>query len=560
MPPVIEAIQTERVDDVALLIGFMQAQGWPELLGRYLDQANQRGLTLGWVAVVWLSYIISQGDHRKVSVQSWVEAHHQSLQVMSGQVIGGNDFNDDRLSRLLRHLGTTATWSGIEREVNGRSLEVYDLRGDVVRHDATTVSGHHLVSPEGLFQFGHSKDDPRLPQVKVMMSVLDPLGLPLVTRIVSGERADDGLYGAAIAETQVLLGRTGLLHVGDSKMSALSIRGQIAASGDYYLCPLPMTGRTSEDLRGWVQAAQADPTAIELVERCDATGETVIIGEVYELTRSRQTTVGEPPVQWVERILLAYNPTLAQQQQQGLETRIQRMTEQLQALTNAPKQGKRRYRDRDSLQAKVDALLTQAKLQDYLRVKLRHQTNPQGDCYLIDQIQRQTQAIATAGQTLGWRPYVSNAPKDRLSATDAVLIYRDEWSVENGFRRFKGKPLSITPLFVQRDDQVQGLMHLITLALHLVCLMQFLVRQHLQQTQTALAGLYPDRTQKTTATPTTERLLKAFQNWHLTILQLDGHRVIHAPPLSPTQIQILQALGLPSDLYARLATSLQNSS
>jgi transposase len=399
-----------------------------------------------------------------------------------------------------------------------------------------------------------------LPQVKVMMSVLDPLGLPLVTRIVSGERADDRLYGAAIAATQDLLGRTGLLHVGDSKMSALCIRGQIAQSGDYYLCPLPMTGRTSEDLRGWVQAAQADPAAIELVERCDATGETVIIGEVYELTRSLQTTVGAQPVQWFERILLAYNPTLAQQQQQRLETRIQRMIEQLQALTHAPKQGKRRYRDRDSLQAKVDALLTQAKLQDYLRVKLRRQTHPQGDGDVIDQIQPQTPAIEAAGQTLGWRPYVSNAPTEKLSATDAVLVYRDEWSVENGFRRFKGKPLSITPLFVQRDDQVQGLMHLITLALHLVCLMQFLVRQHLQQTQTTLAGLYPDRPQKTTATPTTERLLKAFQNWHLTILHLDGHCVIHAPPLAPTQIQILQALGLPSDLYARLATSLENSS
>jgi transposase len=560
MPPVIEAIQTERVDDVALLIGFMQAQGWPELIGRHLDQANQRGLTLGWVAVVWLSYIISVGDHRKVSLQGWVEDHCQSLQGLMGQTICSNDFNDDRLSRLLRHLGTAVTWSGIEREVNGRSIAVYDLSRQVVRHDSTTVSGHHLVSPEGLFQFGHSKDDPSLPQVKVMMSALDPLGLPVVTRLVSGQRADDGLYGAAIAETQALMGQTGLLHVGDSKMSALSIRGQIAQTGDYYLCPLARTGRTGADLPDWVAVVQADTTAIELVERTDATGETTIIGEVYELTRTLQTTVAAQSVQWVERVLLVYNPTLAQQQQQGLDNRIERMVEQLQTLTNAPKQGKRRYRDRDSLQAKVDALLTQAQLQDYLRVKLRRQATPQGDCYVIAQIQPQTQAIAAASQTFGWRPYACNAPTDQLSAPDAVLVYRDEWSVENGFRRFKGKPLAITPLFVQRDDQVQGLIHLITLALHLVCLMQFLVRQHLQQSQTTLTGLYPDRPTKNTATPTTERLLKAFQNWHLTILQLDGHCVIHAPPLSPLQMQILQALGLPTDLYARLATSLENSS
>jgi transposase len=556
MPPVIEAVETERVDDVALLVGFMRQQGWPELLGKHLDQANQRGLSLGWVAVVWLAYIISVGDHRKVSLQSWVEGHRQSLSGLVGQAVSGNDWNDDRLSRLLRHLGEASTWASLERGVNGQSLEVYDLERRVVRHDSTTVSGHHLVSAEGLFQFGHSKDDPRLPQIKLMMSALDPLGLPMVTRIVSGERADDGLYGAAIAETQALLGRKGLLHVGDSKMSALSIRGQIAQSGDYYLCPLPLTGRTKTELQAWIKTAQADPTAIEFIEQVDESGEREVLGEVYEFARPLQTIVGEQSQQWSERVLLVFNPTLAQQQQQGLASRLERMITQLQALTNQPKQGKRRYYDRESLQAKVDALLSQADLQDYLRVQIR----AQGDCYVIAQVQRQTATIDAASQRLGWRPYVCNAPVEHLSAPDAVLVYRDEWFVENGFRRFKGKPLSITPLFVQRDDQVQGLMHLITLALHLVCLMQFLVRQHLQKTGTTWAGLYPDRPQKTTATPTTERLLKAFQNWHLTILHVDAHCVIHAPPLSPIQAQILQALGLPSDLYATLATSLDNSS
>ena len=43
-------------------------------------------------------------------------------------------------------------------------------------------------------QFGHSKDDPSRPQIKVMTGSLDPLGLPLATDVLSGERADDGLY------------------------------------------------------------------------------------------------------------------------------------------------------------------------------------------------------------------------------------------------------------------------------------------------------------------------------------------------------------------------------
>ncbi len=42
--------------------------------------------------------------------------------------------------------------------------------------------------------------------------------------------------------------------------------------------------------------------------------------------------------------------------------------------------------------------------------------------------------------------------------------YRDEWLVERNFGRLKGVPLSITPFFVQRDDQVKCLVHLLSLA------------------------------------------------------------------------------------------------
>jgi transposase len=59
-----------------------------------------------------------------------------------------------------------------------------------MRMDATTMSGYHLVSEEGLFQWGHSKGDPNLAQIKVMMASLDPNRMPAATHVVSGENAD----------------------------------------------------------------------------------------------------------------------------------------------------------------------------------------------------------------------------------------------------------------------------------------------------------------------------------------------------------------------------------
>ena len=64
-------IITERVDDVALLIGQMVTMGLPEVLDRHIPRHwTQRGLSWGWTAVIWLAYIVTAGDHRKVSVET----------------------------------------------------------------------------------------------------------------------------------------------------------------------------------------------------------------------------------------------------------------------------------------------------------------------------------------------------------------------------------------------------------------------------------------------------------------------------------------------------------
>jgi len=64
-------IITERRDDVALLIGQMVKMGFVEILDRQMPRHyQQRGLSWGWTAVIWLAYILTEGDHRKVSVGS----------------------------------------------------------------------------------------------------------------------------------------------------------------------------------------------------------------------------------------------------------------------------------------------------------------------------------------------------------------------------------------------------------------------------------------------------------------------------------------------------------
>src|SRR5580765_7866892 len=90
-------IITERVDDVALLIGQMVKMGFVEVLDRHIPRHwTQRGLSWGWTAVIWLAYIVTEGDHRKVSVETYIEGMHHTLRHLTAQAVDPLDFSDDR--------------------------------------------------------------------------------------------------------------------------------------------------------------------------------------------------------------------------------------------------------------------------------------------------------------------------------------------------------------------------------------------------------------------------------------------------------------------------------
>jgi hypothetical protein len=49
---------------------------------------------------------------------------------------------------------------------------------------------------------------------------------------------------------RILLGRAGLLYLGDCKMAALVTLAKLVEEGDYYLMPLPMTGDSRNQFAG----------------------------------------------------------------------------------------------------------------------------------------------------------------------------------------------------------------------------------------------------------------------------------------------------------------------
>jgi transposase len=172
----IPTIITERVDDMPLLLEQMQRRGLPTLLDTHFPiHGNWQGLSLGWVSPIWLSSIVSRGDHRLVHVAPWVAQRLWTLGATTGHAIKRVDCTDDRLEIVLRRLRDDTRWAAFASALPQHTVRVYDLstaRGHVAR---TSASAYATGTAGGLCQCGHSKADrPDLPQVKVRQAVLDP--------------------------------------------------------------------------------------------------------------------------------------------------------------------------------------------------------------------------------------------------------------------------------------------------------------------------------------------------------------------------------------------------
>ena len=140
-------ITTERIDDVLLLLQMMKQIELPELLHKHLPRHwKQEGLDWCWVAVIWLAYIMSEGDHRKVVVREWVKERKTMIEQVCGLELRETDFTDDRLGIVLSKLSESKIWQEIEGELSRQTISIYKLPKECVRMDATTVSGQQWVT------------------------------------------------------------------------------------------------------------------------------------------------------------------------------------------------------------------------------------------------------------------------------------------------------------------------------------------------------------------------------------------------------------------------------
>lgn len=71
METALTVTRIERVDDIPLLLAQLAKMAVASRLDQHFPtHGNWQGLSLGEVAVVWLAYVLSEGNHRLNSVRA----------------------------------------------------------------------------------------------------------------------------------------------------------------------------------------------------------------------------------------------------------------------------------------------------------------------------------------------------------------------------------------------------------------------------------------------------------------------------------------------------------
>ena len=556
----------EAVADLPVLWATFQRLDLPAALDRHFPAPlHWKGpLTPGDVLAVWLLFLVSRGDHCLNHVQPWVAQRQGTLSALLGKPVLPTDAHDDRLADWLTRLGASPSFSALECDLNQQTIRVYQLPTEVVRIDTTTANSYaDVLSAQGLLQFGHSKDDPDRPQLKIAAAILDPLGIPLATAVVPGNTADDPLYIPAIRSVQQALGVGGRTYVGDCKMAALATRAFVAAGSDFYLCPLAETQLSRAERRELWRPVWDGTQALQSVWRPGPTGQPdELVAEGFSVDVALTVQVAGEAVRWTERRWLVRSQAYAQAQEAALERRLATATAAVCELPTR-KQGKKPLVHAELMRAAA-ALVTREGVEGLLeytaravlttRPKRAYQGRPareETDVSFVIEVQRDEKLIQEKKREMGWQVYGTNGVG--MSLPQVVWAYRGQYRIENDWSRLKGRPLGLTPLYLQDEGRIQGLVYLLSLALRVLTLVEWVVRERLRKEGSKLQGVYAGQSGRKTARPSAELLLEAMKTISVSVIEVNGQTHALLSPLTEVQKRLLELWDLPSDLYEKVA-------
>ena len=475
-------------------------------------------------------------------------------ELLFGQALPPEYFNDDNVGRVMEHLyvvGTQKLFSAI----SVAALQRFPLSTKHVHFDTTSVNvyGEYLGAADDTAPFkivhGYSKDKrPDLKQFVLSLLCVDG-NVPIVGKLEDGNASDKKINHRVLSEVSRHMSQHGVadeafIYVADS---AMVTQKNLAQAGPF-ITRLPATYNECE--RAILAAVDADQwTDVGCIAATPATKNRPTAS--YRVHEETVTLYDKP-----YRAIVVHSSAHDKRRQKRLERELAASLKGAKAMASTLKK-KRYFCQADAEQAAKELM---AQTTQYHRLAIEIVECPrygkgrpkQGvprtaiamEYELSAQIVEQEQEVERRRQLSGCFVLLSNVPSegdDGYSAEKILRTYKDQHAIENNFGFLKDDQI-VNAIFLKKPERIEALGLILLISLLIWRLIEHTMRSELKATDATLPGW----DNKPTKRPTSYMMTWKFKGLMVVCI---GQRRQLVRPLSSTQKAFLQAMKVPEDCF-----------
>jgi transposase len=526
-----------------------------------LGGKNWQGSSVGTVTEVFLIYLLVN-PRALYSAEDWVRRTPYLLTFYPD--LRPNCLTDDRLGNVLDKLNAY----GVEKLYSQISIEVikeFKLKLDIIHFDLTNfglygdykedVQTPLTNSPPFKITYGFNKKGRSdLKQVALGVGVVGDGGVPIGFKTYDGNQADSETYLPFWKNIQQNLATSDFLYIGDSKLITLETMLGIHQGGGFFLAPAPRYAPVNEQLRAWL--AQK-PTFTALKPNKD--------GELMYKGFEQKSTITDPKTNesYDVRYFIIWSATLKYTKDQAIDNHIEKTIASLEALQK--KINTYSLKSEEAIKAAINKILSKNQTKEFFDCQINTTTTT-----LTKQIGRgkptpntqyKEQIIATYSFTYQLEPQkvqdakllspyyilLSNQMNEKLSLNKAFECYKEEYKVENVFRRMNNETFQTVPMYLQLEQRINAMLLLILIAVQAYTLIDREAAMAIDESKTPVTGLLPNKIQS--FRPKTEQIIRAFDNIQLIVIKEQEDYKYFITSLSVLQKRLISILKVPSLFY-----------
>jgi transposase len=558
------SIRLERLGPLPIINHFLDRLGIDQLLEKYVPTNDRRAklpYSLG-LGILLRSILVEREPiyRQQEIVEGFAPAAFRisriAMKHLSDDHIGRSLdrlFNADRGSLLTACMVNAVREFGISlKELHNDSTSIA-LFGQYPQAKGRTIRGRRAP----WVTYGHSKDHrPDLKQILFILTTNVDGGIPVQFRCEDGNTNDAVTHVDTWKTLRDLNGGPDFLYVADSKLCALDNMRTIHEQGGRFVTVLPRTRLEDRQFRKWVQQNEVPWETV-----WDKPNPRKKYGprDVWKVYRDQVPSQEVWPIIWVNSSLLALH--------QGNRRRenIHAASEELLALRKKLSGPRPRIKTKFAADQKVQTILSQYRVNEYLKVKVIEYEDPQftqetpgrpgpETRYLREVHQRITirfevdeDAVVRDQKSDGMYPLLTN--DKTLTPRQVLEAHKRQPKIERRFQDVKSV-FEIAPVFLKNEGRIEALFFLYFLVLLVESLVERELRLAMERDKIEDLPLYPEA--RLCRRPTAPRIFELFTLAQRIVLK-EGteERQIFEHKFTELQIQVLKLLSVPSAAYRR---------